>query len=268
MNSNNGNGVSFFKILLKDDVDYLPLPPNFAKKHLKNKNQLTLVLKTKSSVKWKVKCVEIEDRYYFMDGWLKFAKDNGLKKGDFVVFWLNSPSIFQVFLYAPNGCLKTSGGGKKRKILEKPSVKKETSDDDSMEDVKQSRGGKKLKIWKKPSVKKEMSDDDSMEDVKRPLRRNMTKTAIHSLSITKSFMKDVGIYEYCSLRLKNDHGYVWKVKVMKYRAEKMPYLTKGWSDFRKDNKIQTGDWCEFHHVRANLLLVRIFKKGKQVLKKS
>ncbi|KAI3665746.1 hypothetical protein L6452_44376 [Arctium lappa] len=239
----NNNNVSFFKILLNNNVDYLPLPPSFAKKYL-NKNQ-TLILKTKSTLKWKVKYIKIEDRYYFIHGWLKFINDNHLQMGDFLVFWLLSPSMFEVFMYAPNGCLKTlttscSGGGKNDKML---------------------------KLKKVSFVKKESSDDDFMEDVKQSLRRVITKNCVHKLPMTKSFVKAVGINGCCRLRLKNDDGKVWEVKVKKYGSKREPIMTTGWINFKKDNKIQIGDLCEFNHVKANLLHVHIFKKGKQVVKK-
>ncbi|KAL4564609.1 hypothetical protein LXL04_028675 [Taraxacum kok-saghyz] len=125
MNFNNGDHKApFFKILLNDSVDYLPVPTTFAKEFLEkgNNRKHTLVLKPKSAVKWRVKYLKNEDRYYFMDGWLNFIKDNRLQVGDFLVFWLLSASpksTFQVFCYAPNGCLKHPVGssGKSCSIL-------------------------------------------------------------------------------------------------------------------------------------------------------
>ncbi|XP_024974919.1 putative B3 domain-containing protein Os03g0621600 [Cynara cardunculus var. scolymus] len=264
------NGVSFFKILLRDDVDYLPLPPSFAKKYLKNKNQ-TLILKTKSTVKWSIRYLKIEDRYYFMDGWLKFINDNRLRMGDFLVFWLQSSSIFQVYIYAPNGCLKnptTSSGNLHRPIHSRVPLFRPLSAINSLSHVAVAGGGKNHKILKKHIVKvEETSDDDTKEGVQQSFRRVVSKTCIHKLAMNKSFVKGLGINGYRSVRLKNEEGKMWEVKVSMYGGEKVPYLTKGWFDFRKDNKIEIGDKCEFNRVKNNLLHVHVLKKkGKPFLK--
>ncbi|KVI09470.1 hypothetical protein Ccrd_012129 [Cynara cardunculus var. scolymus] len=186
--------------------------------------------------------LEIEDRYYFIHGWLNFINDNHLKMGHFLVFWLLSPSIFQVWIYAPNGCLTNptttcSGGSKNENILKKPFIKEE-----------------------------EASDDDSMESDKKSLKRVITKNYIHKMLMTKSFLQDVGMNGCRRLRLKNVDGKVWEVKVKRYGRKVAPYMSTGWIKFRKENKIEVGDLCEFSHVKANLLRVHIFKKGKQVNK--
>ncbi|CAI9276852.1 unnamed protein product [Lactuca saligna] len=111
MNFKYADEASFYKILSSDSEDNLTLPPAFAEKYLEKDNNKrgTVVLKTKSAVEWSVKYFKIKDEYYFMDGWVKFMKDNRLQMGDLLVFSLLSPppnSIFQVVFYAPNGCVK------------------------------------------------------------------------------------------------------------------------------------------------------------------
>ncbi|CAH1413278.1 unnamed protein product [Lactuca virosa] len=111
MNFKYGDEASFFKILTNDSDDYLLLPPAFAEKYLEKDNNKrgTVILKNKSAVEWSVKYFKIKDKYYFMDGWVKFMRDNRLQICDLLVFSLLSPppnSIFQVVVYAPNGCFK------------------------------------------------------------------------------------------------------------------------------------------------------------------
>ncbi|KAI3699632.1 hypothetical protein L2E82_44056 [Cichorium intybus] len=249
MNFNKGDEVSFFKILLCASVDYLPLPTAFAKTFLEkgNNKKHTLVLKPKSAIRWSVRYLNIEDKYYFTNGWLKFIKDNGLQVGDFLVFWLLSTSpksIFQVFFYAPNGCLKhavVSPSGNVRSISHAAS------------------GGDGKK--KKP-VKEETSDDDadvdgSLVDVRKSFMRVFKKSHV------RYFWKATEMDRYNCVWLRNDERKTWEVKVSQYRLNKMPYLTTGWLDFWKGNKMNVGNMLEINHVKDNMLHVRVLKKKKK-----
>ncbi|KAJ9564415.1 hypothetical protein OSB04_000381 [Centaurea solstitialis] len=235
MNNENGNGVSFFKTSFKESVDYLALPPRFARKHLQNGNNnnktQSVVLKIKSVGKWRVKYLKIEDKYYFMDGWLNFMKENHVQNDDVLVFWLLSSSpllIFGVFIYASNGCLKHP--------------------------LKFS-GGEKGISQKKRFVNEEISDD------KKSLKRVVKEYFIHRIPMNKTFVRAAGADHLRSAKLMNDEGKFWNVTVQKYGGPETPYITTGWFNFRKDNKLKIGDVCEFSHVKANLFHVRIIKKG-------
>ncbi|CAI9276851.1 unnamed protein product [Lactuca saligna] len=243
MNFNKGDEASFFKILLSDSADYLGLAPAFAKKYLEigNRKKKTIInLKTESDVKWSVKYVKIEDRYYFMDGWLKFVKDNHLQMGDFLVFWLFSPSpnlMFQVFFFAPSGCLKH------------PISSSGVGDDD----------------WMKPFVKEENSDDDDEEllgNVKKFVRV-LRISYLHRMPLSNAILNTTGIDVYAYVWLRNDDGKLWKVEVAKHGQKGRPLLARGWSDFRKGNKMKIQDICEISHVKYNLLHVHVIKKQKR-----
>ncbi|KAI3813333.1 hypothetical protein L1987_18053 [Smallanthus sonchifolius] len=138
-----------------------PLPPAFGKKYMENRyiKKQTVVLKINSGVKWST--LKIKDKYYFMDGWLKFMKDNRLQMGVFLVFWLLSRSpnpIFQVFIYGLNGC------------LENPT---------SSDVAGASNGNVAL-------VKEETSDDDSMENVQQKMTRVITKSSYHNGAVNRN----------------------------------------------------------------------------------
>ncbi|KAM0057929.1 putative transcription factor B3-Domain family [Helianthus debilis subsp. tardiflorus] len=165
--NNRGGGASFFKILLRDSIDRLPLPPAYARKYLETssssssnmKKQMVVVLKIKSGVKWSVRYSKIRDKYYFMDGWLKFMKDNRLQMGVFLVFWRLSPSVFEVSVYGPNGCLKqpTVSHVSNRKT---PFVNEEdVYDDDSSENVQQK---KMISVVKRSYLHKMSSRDGTL----------------------------------------------------------------------------------------------------------
>ncbi|MFS8033405.1 putative transcription factor B3-Domain family [Helianthus anomalus] len=240
--NNRGGGASFFKILLRDSVDRLPLPPAYARKYLETsssnmKKQMVVVLKIKSGVKWSVTYSKIRDKYYFMDGWLKFMKDNRLQMGVFLVFWRLSPSVFQVSVYGPNGCLKqpTVSHVSNRKT---PFVNEDVYDD----------------------------DDDSSENVQQKKMISVVKSSyLHKMPLKKHFVEAIGIKGYSSLQLRNDEGKIWNVKLnlFKYGLNRFMQISTGWHDFRKHNKIETGNTCEFYHVKSNLLHVRVLtaKRG-------
>ncbi|KAI3503143.1 hypothetical protein L1887_31579 [Cichorium endivia] len=252
-------------------VDYLPLPSAFAKKYLEkgNNKKQTLVLEPKSAVKWSVKYFKIEDKYYFMDGWIKFIKDNRLQVGDFLVFRLlaaSPKSIFQVIFYAPNGCLKhpvsSTGNFPFNRSDRRPLVvyevtgknsigEKETSGDDT-DDDKNDDG---------------YDDDDSSHKL---LTKVLRKSSLHRLPINKGFWKANGLHRYECMRLRTDQeGKIWKVEVRKYGRMKYLFLTRGWNDFWNDKKLEIGNILRFSHVKDNLFHVHVIKgkKGKTIKKK-
>ena len=47
-----------------------------------------------------------ENNLYFGTGWEQFARDNSLKRGDFLVFKYHKTSLFEVKIFGPNGCMK------------------------------------------------------------------------------------------------------------------------------------------------------------------
>ncbi|KAI7743759.1 hypothetical protein M8C21_004211 [Ambrosia artemisiifolia] len=238
MNFKKQDEASFYQILLSDS-EYLPLPSAFAKKYLEkgDNKKHTIVLKTESGVEWRVKYIRIEDRFYFMGrGWLKFMKDNRLLLGDFMVFWLRSCysiPVLEVFIYSPNGCLKNTNG----------------SDDT------------RLGNEKKRSVKEETSDGDSLDNV-RPLTmsRIVRKCYMYKMPLTKAFVKASGI-NYGHLQLENEDGKMWDATLEQYSPNQIPVIGTGWSEFVKDNKLKIGNSCTITHVKDNFL--RVNKKRRR-----
>ncbi|KAI3699635.1 hypothetical protein L2E82_44059 [Cichorium intybus] len=251
MNFNNRAGVSFLKKLPSDSVDYLPLPSAFAEKYLEkgNNKKQTLVLEPKSAVKWSVKYFKIEDKYYFMDGWIKFIKDNRLQVGDFLVFRLlaaSPKSIFQVIFYAPNGCLKhpvtSTGNFSLNRKDSRPLV------------VYEGTGKKRI-------GKEETSGDD--DDSNKLLTKVLRKSSLHRLPMNKGFWKANGLHQYEYMRLRTDkEGKIWKVEVRKYGRMKYLFLTRGWNDFWNDKKLEIGNILRFSHVKDNLFHVHVIKRQK------
>ncbi|KAK6129057.1 hypothetical protein DH2020_037200 [Rehmannia glutinosa] len=81
------------------------LPPEFIRKYGKIIPENTK-LRTSSRETWNVELEKIdEENFWFTRGWTKFAKDVGVKLGEFLVFWFDiGKSTFDVSIYGPTGC--------------------------------------------------------------------------------------------------------------------------------------------------------------------
>nr|XP_043638700.1 B3 domain-containing protein REM17-like [Erigeron canadensis] len=230
MNFKKRDGASFFKILLNNSAQYIQLPSAFAKKYMENNNkkkQTNIALKTNSDLKWKVKYFNIKDEYFFIDGWLKFVKDNSLQNGDFLVFWLQfsstSKTIYKVYRYAPNGCLKHPAASSSCNMLD-------DSDDDE---------------GRNPLFYEEKINDDSQKN----LRKSITRP------LTMAFEKATKILSYDIVLVKNDDGKTWNVGVKSVGHNRpYPYLIGKWSAFIKDNKVRSET-----NVRSLMLKIMYYK---------
>ncbi|GKC42318.1 DNA-binding pseudobarrel domain-containing protein [Tanacetum coccineum] len=252
MNFNMQNGDSFFKILRMESEVVLPLPSVFAKKHLEKGHNETqpIILETISGYKWKVKYAKINnDKYYFVDGWFDFMKANRLKKHDFVVFWLTSPppnTVFQVFFYALNECLKEPVTVMNNDI---PPVSPNVGHRSDDSDVADESDGYK------PSIVKETRENH--------LLKNKT---LFEKPLMKDFERVTGIdsQDRKLVRVKNDEGKIYKMFIKSWKmgpkSVPIPHLVRGWSAFMKDNNVEVGDTCVFNHVEGKLLHVHV-KKG-------
>nr|XP_043638678.1 B3 domain-containing protein REM5-like [Erigeron canadensis] len=262
--------ASFFKIIMRDSDDFISLSPVFTKKYMEESNETqTIVLKTNSSTaEWKVKYLKIDGKYYFMDGWLKFMKDNGVQMGDFLVFWLvsRSPTVFEVFPYAPNTCLKNQsscsgninpGTPKVGHGLGGPSASADADsdacDDDDDDD-------------KETSMEEVPAYDVSVnKNINKSMSKIVMKTYTNCIPLTKEFENATGIGCYDTLLLKNKEGSKWKVDIRRYinNNQKTLRISKGWAKFVKDNKVEVGDKCEFKHLKGKLVRVHVFKKNER-----
>lgn len=80
--------------------------------------------------------------------------------------------------------------------------------------------------------------------------------------MTTTFLKATGMDGNNSVRLRNEDGNTWEVKVSHYGRKKAPYLTRGWMDFWKGSNMRPGNMYEIYHVRGKVLHVRVIKKTR------
>ncbi|KAK6129033.1 hypothetical protein DH2020_037230 [Rehmannia glutinosa] len=96
---------SFFKVMIKDFTCHMQLPPEYVRKYGEILPE-NMKLRTSSGETWNVELEKIdEENYCLTRGWTKFAKDVGLKLGEFLVFWFDiGKSTFDVSIYGTKGC--------------------------------------------------------------------------------------------------------------------------------------------------------------------
>lgn len=269
MKSRYGDQASFYKILSSDSDDHLQLPPDFAEKYLENGNSnaqtvvLSVVLKAKSAVKWSVKYVKIKDKYFFMDGWLKFIKDNRPQMGDLLVFSLLSPppnSSFQVTFYAPKHPLTSSVIKEEKEQI--PRIR-------ALESVQSFKSVTSSGIKEE---KKQISRSRALESVKSFKSDN----PFYFVTMKPTYLQNWGLYVPLSFLkrhlLSNDEksvncvlevsdGRKWcSVKCRDYNTCGKLY-GKSWKKFQDDNRLGVGDVCvvELINVRKKVLKVTIIR---------
>ncbi|GER30831.1 transcriptional factor B3 family protein [Striga asiatica] len=97
---------SFFKVLIMDFNHQLRIPQDFSRELERVLVASTrATLRVSSGVTWDVKVEKMGDgNYKFTEGWGEFARDVGLKLGEFMAFWLVGKSLFDVAIFEVSGC--------------------------------------------------------------------------------------------------------------------------------------------------------------------
>ncbi|KAL3649395.1 hypothetical protein CASFOL_005798 [Castilleja foliolosa] len=223
MSSNIYKDASFFK-LMSNLSSKLQIPTEFVKKYGEIIPEKALLIINDDSVRcWKVKIKAKDDRLYFTNGWLEFAKDNGLSESDFVTFALENGSTVRVTIYGNNGVKKPASSLPRRQGDLFISDREFIPDSDDGE-----------------------SDDDDVVEIK-----SFTKVVdkIHfkyCLNIPMKFAKQTGIIALRSINLRNERGKEWWVKVSTRENDgRVGFMTEDWREFWEDNKLSMGSKLTF-----------------------
>ncbi|KAL3616464.1 hypothetical protein CASFOL_039854 [Castilleja foliolosa] len=244
---------SFFKVLVFDFTRKLLIPTAFARDYEENLRGENFTLRISSGETWAVKMVKTEDdKYEFTVGWNKFAKDVGLKMGEFLVFSLVAKSMFDVSVFAVTCCQRQIDAAIK------------IEDDDEVE-YKNLNAGGKYKQSKAPNGRASKSDHLS-ELQKSPLyfEVHLKNYQKYRLAITKKFCKAAGLMNKRSVDLEylpnHRHQSVVLDRIHKqFRID----MTAGWSEFRKVNGLVIGKTYSFQfRPRKNVIQVKEVKKTK------
>ncbi|KAG8384484.1 hypothetical protein BUALT_Bualt04G0122500 [Buddleja alternifolia] len=96
---------SFFKILITENYYRKLRLPSFFVEQYRNILPEDAKFRISSGETWDVRLERMDDDdYYFTQGWKKFTKDSELKRFEFLVFWFNRKSTFEVSSYGLHGC--------------------------------------------------------------------------------------------------------------------------------------------------------------------
>nr|VDD28700.1 unnamed protein product [Brassica oleracea] len=269
--------MEFFKVYLPEfSSRKLVIPPafvNILEKLLPNQVELL----DEIGRLWKVvtKTEEGVGDVVFKKGWEKFANDNSLEFGDFLVFSYDGVSRFSVKIFDKNGCKKylvaVTTADRSRVAVEKEPVLVKPVDDVSTKRCGKSR--------KRVSVKEEPSDPCEMgcvpenkkqkgfeEPVYKPKNphfvRNITN-CFRQMEIPTTFLKSNGIEMEEDFELCDENGKKWPMKVVIHdRGQRFsPGL---WLSFCRSHKLSTSNKCLFEFIvrsdgTCNQVLVRIFR---------
>ncbi|CAH1417147.1 unnamed protein product [Lactuca virosa] len=226
---------SFFKIFLNRSVDHLPLPSGFVHKHMENNIPDNATLRSvNGGYSWRLKIKKDGDIYCFADGWKQVVEDTQLVFGDVLVFWLVGRSIFKLLIFGTDCCEKDFP----------PKIKLE-HDHDHIHD-------------------EEDEDDDIDGDAGDPcFTMVLSKKQNLALRFPREFARLIRMKAGRTISMKNLEGKEWPVRLLSEGVHYTRYyLSKGWSEFRRDNDLCEGDACVFKYLRSEdkLCLAEVTKK--------
>ncbi|KAK6129046.1 hypothetical protein DH2020_037207 [Rehmannia glutinosa] len=226
---------SFFKVMIKDFTSHMQLPPAFVRKYGEILPEITK-LRTSSGGTWNVDLEKIdEENYWFTRGWTKFAKDVGVKLGEFLVFWFNiGKSTFDVSIYGTTGCERQISGsnspieasdGTPANIYSKTEVNNKKSSAYVVEKEAEGSDGTQ-------------EQDYTSEEAHPQFKLRLKKHHRSRVTIHKEFAVAAGLTSKEALVLQ----YPPKQRCWPVMLQQVPILSwfrldisRGWSEFRRTN---------------------------------
>ncbi|KAL7157898.1 hypothetical protein ABFS83_02G107100 [Erythranthe nasuta] len=96
----------FFKVYVSEIYsERMRIPPDFIEKFGRKKPAI-VTLKTTSGISFRADMNKINKCWYLEKGWPEFVKENSVEEGDFLTFAYGGKSVFNVKVFAKNGCIK------------------------------------------------------------------------------------------------------------------------------------------------------------------
>ncbi|XP_023746765.1 B3 domain-containing protein REM17 isoform X1 [Lactuca sativa] len=248
---------SFFKIMLDCSATHLPLPTGFVRKHLENNIPENATLRSvNGGYSWRLKIKKDGDIYCFADGWKQVIEDTRLEFGDFIVFWLLGRSIFKFLIFGTNGC-------EKKFPLEHDHIHDDEEEDD---DIDGDAGDPCFtKVIPKKGKQKFALVRFGVISNHKFIIYNDNNFCLHQ-RFPLEFARLIRLTAGRTMSMKNLEGKEWPVRLLSEGGHYTRYyLSKGWSEFLRDNDICEGDTCVFKYLRTEdkFCLAEITKKRVQ-----
>ncbi|KAI7748377.1 hypothetical protein M8C21_034015 [Ambrosia artemisiifolia] len=216
-------------MLLAQSSPRLPLSPDFVNKLLEDKiQQGPIMLTTKGGQSWRLEIKQIDDTYYFTNGWNNVVEDMQLRFGDFLSFRPLDQSTIKMSIFSPKDCDRFLA----------PKV------------ITHDHGGNG-------------KNEDGDPFFTSKINKNHIRSRVLRLPI--EFARLAGIDGEGSMRVKNLDGKecVMGLKLDKsFRGKERYMLTSGWPQFLQENELSEGDECVFKFIRSEgkLQLAKVTKK--------
>ncbi|XP_073158498.1 B3 domain-containing protein REM9-like [Henckelia pumila] len=250
-------GSSFYKLLVTPDFNsQLRLPPQFVKEHAEILPRKA-TLRIGAGESWIVKVERIGHHHFFTDGWEKFSKDVGLEFQQFLLFFFDGESGFNVSAYGMTGCEKelisVCGGSEKQgdsvSSHEDFAVESESGDEDHVKIVVEEgdfRAGKQGKKWRFSAELKKQHETE--------------------LEVPTDFAKATGIAENGNIViLTHPKSKKWPVFVTSRKLQEESFaMTVGWNDFLVGAKVTIGSTILFEFLsngEYTTLEAKVVKNG-------
>ncbi|XP_044511039.1 B3 domain-containing protein Os01g0723500-like isoform X2 [Mangifera indica] len=272
---------SFFNVLIGDFSKQLPIPPAFLK-YFKGNSVGNCVLRSPTGKFWCVKMEKNVSGTCFGSGWLDFVKDHSLEVGDFMVFKYYGKSMFTVKIYDKTNCEKDigpakmnndnpnscSGNGNQNQARDKiedsnPLVFKAGTERKPITSVQ----GSYLRPRKKPVVQVDKQTTKATLPFKSEnfcFRSTWTGSHKYNMTIPSEAVREKNLMTKKMVMLLDPNGRSWPVKLYPARDGRL-YLSKGWFDFCRGNKIATGDTLVFEITQETAMQVHVFRAKEKAV---
>ncbi|KAK6128908.1 hypothetical protein DH2020_037347 [Rehmannia glutinosa] len=241
---------SFFKVMIKDFTSHMHLPPYFVRKYGEILPENTK-LRTSSGDTWNVELEKIdEEKYCLTRGWTKFAKDVGVKLGEFLVFWFDiGKSTFDVSIYGTKGCERRISASdfpiQGSDSFNRACINLNTPEVNN----KRSRA---YTVEKEAEESDDTQEQDYIPDEAHPQFKLLLKKHHRTVvTIRKEFAVAAGLTTKEAVVLQYlPKQHCWPVLLHRY--PKLPWfrldISRGWSEFRRTNGLVFGRTYLFEYI--------------------
>ncbi|KAI3452083.1 hypothetical protein Pfo_008748 [Paulownia fortunei] len=257
---------SFFKVLVKDFTTRLSLPPVFVPKYGKILPE-SAKLRISSGETWDVKLEEIDDeKYCFTVGWNKFVKYVGLEMGEFLVFWFNGKSTFDVSVFGISGC--------EREV----SAKNLPADSDADDQAVDLSNDSKSMYRNAPDVSKKLSwtpipgseaggtdsgtkSDNFGKEMHLQFEIVLSESRRSRVSLRKDFAEAARLTGKRAVVLEYPPKQRYWPVLLDHRPPRMLDMAAGWHEFRKENGLVFGKTYCFEFIPTKNVIQMVVEKS-------